>query len=81
MYGFPLGIQILTIEMMTRWRFCLSYGVKKDVCEVRPENGHIQADAFSPLLFVLIIDSLIKIMKRRVGDRSEVLNNMDDLNA
>ena len=67
-YGFPPGIQMLIIEMMNRWKIRLSYGAKKEVGEVRLENGIIQGDAFSPLLFVLMIDPIIKIMKRRLGD-------------
>ena len=80
-YGFPPGIQMLIIEMMARWRIRLSYGAKKEVGEVRLENGIIQGDAFSPLLFVLMIDPLIKIIKNRVGDRAEILYYMDDLKA
>ena len=38
-------------------------------------------DAFLPLLFVLMIDPLIKIMKRRVGDQAEIIYYMDDLKA
>ena len=53
---FPLGIQDLIVEMMCRWKIRLSYGAKKDVGEVRLSNGIIQGDAFSPLLFVLMID-------------------------
>ena len=64
--------------MMYRWKIRLSYGAKKDVGEVRLTNGIIQGDAFSPLLFVLMIDPLIKILKKRVGDEAEVLYNMDD---
>ena len=59
----------------------LSYGAKKEVGEVRLTNGIIQGDAFSPLLFVLMIDPLIKILKTRLGDRVEVLYSMDDLKA
>ena len=40
-----------------------------------------QGDAFSPLLFVLMIDPLIKILKTQLGDRVEVLYYMDDLKA
>ena len=78
-YGFPFGVQSLIIEMMSRWKIRLSYGAKKDVGEVRLENGIIQGDAFSPLLFVLMIDPLIKILKRVGGDDAEVLYYMDDL--
>ena len=66
---------------MNRWRVRLSYGAKKEIGEVRLTNGIIQGDAFSPLLFVLTIDPLIKILKRRLGDRVEVLNYMDELKA
>ena len=72
-YGFPIGVQSLIIEMMARWKIRLSYGAKKAVGEVRLENGIIQGDAFPPLLFVLMIDPIIKIMNRRLGDRVEVL--------
>ena len=72
---------MLIIEMMARWKIRLSYGAKKEVGEVRLTNGIIQGDAFSPLLFVLMIDPLIKILKRRLGDRVEVLFYMDDLKA
>ena len=72
---------MLIIEMMARWKIRLSYGAKKEVGEVRLENGIIQGDAFSPLLFVLMIDPLIKIVKTRLGDHVEVLYYMDDLKA
>ena len=62
-YGFPLGTHSLIIEMMARWKIRLSYGVIKEVGEVRLENSIIQGDAFSPLLFVLMIDPFIKILK------------------
>ena len=48
---------------------------------IRLTNGIIQGDAFSPLLFVIMIDPLIKIMKKRMGNRVEVLYYMDDLKA
>ena len=80
-YGFPLGIQGLIVEMMLRWKIRLSYGAKKDVGEVRLSNGIMQGDAFSPLLFVLMIDPLIKIIKKRLGDEVEILYYMDDLKA
>ena len=72
-YGFPIGVQMLVIEMMSRWRIRLSYGAKKGVGDVRLTNGIIQGDAFSPLLFVLIIDHLIKILKKRMGCDVEIL--------
>ena len=72
---------MLIIEMMARWRIHLSYGAKKEVGEVRLRNGIIQGDAFSPLLFVLMIDPLIKIIKTRLGDQVEILYYMDDLKA
>ena len=72
---------MLIIEMMSRWKIKLSYGAKKDVGDVRLTNGTIQGDAFSPLLFVLMIDPLIKVMKTQLGDRVEILYNMDDLNV
>ena len=80
-YGFPIGVQSLIVEMMARWRIRLSHGAKKEVGEVRLTNGIIQGDAFSPLLFVLMIDPLIKIMKTRLGDHVEILYYMDDLKA
>ena len=80
-YRFPPGVQMLIIEMMNRWKIRLSYGAKKDVVEVRLTNGIIQGDAFSPLLFVLMIDPLIKIMKRKLGDRVKVLYYMNDLKS
>ena len=55
-YGFPHGVHDLIVEMMFRWKIRLSYGAKKEVGEVRLTNGIIQGDAFSPLLFVLMID-------------------------
>ena len=72
---------MLIVEMMARWKIRLSYGAKRDVGEVRLTNGIIQGDAFSPLLFVLMIDPLIKVLKKRVGDETEVLYYMDDLKA
>ena len=79
-YGFPAGVQMLITEMMNRWRIRLSYGAKKEVGAVGLENGIIRGDAFSPLLFVLMIDPLIKIMKARLGGNdTEVLYFMDDL--
>ena len=80
-YGFPHGVQMLITEMMARWKIRLSYGVKKEVGDVRLENGIYQGDAFFPLLFVLMIDPLIKVLKRRVGADSEILYYMDDLKA
>ena len=80
-YGFPFGVQTLVIEMMSRWRIRLSYGAKKEVGEVRLENGIIQRDAFSPLLFVLMIDPLIKILKKRLGSDVEILYYINDLKA
>ena len=72
---------MLIIEMMVRWKIRLSYGARREVGEVRLTNGIIQGDAFSPLLFVLMIDPLIKILKRRLGDSAEILYYMDDLKA
>ena len=80
-YGFPRGIQMLITEMMARWMICLSYGGKKEVGDVRLENGIIQGDAYSPLLFALTIDPLVKTMKRRLGEGAEILYYMDDLKA
>ena len=80
-YGFPIGIQDLIVEMMFRWKIRLSYGAKKEVGEVRLTNGLIQGDAFSPLLFVLTIDPLVKILKKLLGDDAEILYYMDDLKA
>ena len=80
-YGFPHGVHDLIIEMMCRWKIRLSYGAKKEVGEVRLTNGIIQGDAFSPLLFVLMIDPLIKILKKEVGEEAEILYYMDDLKA
>ena len=72
---------MLIVEMMARWKIRLSYGAKRDVGEVKLENGIIQGDAFSPLLFVLMIDPLIKVLKKSVGDDTEALYSMDDLKA
>ena len=66
-YRFPLGIQSLIIEMMAGWKVQLSDDAKKDDGEVCLENGIIQGDAFSPLLFVLMRDPLIKIMTKKLG--------------
>ena len=74
-------MKMLIIEMMSRWKIRLYYAAKKEVGEFRLENGIIQGDAFSPLLFVLMIDPLIKILKRRVGEEAEILDYMDDLKA
>ena len=38
-YGFPPAVQMLIIEMMSRWKIKLSYGAKKDVGEVGLING------------------------------------------
>ena len=78
--GFQPGVQILIIEMMSRWKNRLSYVAKKEVGEVRLENGIIQQDSFSSLLFVFMIDPFIKIMKR-FGDSNEFLYYMDCLKA
>ena len=72
---------MLIIEMMARWRIRLSYGEKKDVCEASLGNGIIQGDCFSPLLFALMIDPIIMIVKTRLGEHVEVLNSMDDPKA
>ena len=68
-YGFPFGVQMLIIEMMESWKIRLSYGAKREVGEVRLTNGIIQGDAFSLLLFVLMIDPLVKIMKKKLGKK------------
>ena len=78
-YRFPLGIQSIIISMMAQWKIHLSYGAKKDVGKMRLENGIIQGDAFSPLLFVLMIDPFIKVMKKKLGNQVEILYNMDNL--
>ena len=70
---------MLIIEMSMRWKIKLSYGARKEVGEVRLENGIIQGDAFSPLLFVLMIDPLIKIAKKKLGNQVEFIYYMDDL--
>ena len=80
-YGFPLETQMLIIEMMARWKIRLSYGARKEVGEVRLKNVIIQGDAFSPLLFDVMIDPFIKILKKCVGDDTEVLYYMYDLKA
>lgn len=72
---------MLITEMVARWKIRLSHRAKKEVGDVRLTNGTIQSDAFSTLLFVLMIDPLIMILKRSLGDRVEVLYCMDDLNA
>ena len=54
---------------------------RKRSVKSRLTNGIIQGDAFSPLLFVLMIDPLIKVLKKGVGDGAEILNDMDDLKA
>ena len=66
-YGFPPGVQIIIIEMMSRWKIRLSCGAKKDVGDVRLENGIIRGDAFSPLLFVLMIDPSTRSSRRELG--------------
>ena len=45
---------------------------------MRLTNGIIQGDAFSPLLCVLMIDPLIKILKK-VVERAEILDYMGNL--
>ena len=72
---------MLIVEMIARWKIRLSYGAKKEAGEVSLENGIIQGDAFSPLLFVLKIDPLVKILKKRTGNDAEILYYMDDLKA
>ena len=79
--GFPIGVQMLLVEMMERWKIRLSDGAKREVGEVPLENGIIQGDAFFSIFFVLMIDPLIKILKRVGGDDVRVLYNMDDLKA
>ena len=80
-HGFPFGVQSIIVEMMASWRIRLSYGPKKEVGKVRLENGIIQGDASSPLLFLLMIDPLMKVLKRGCGDDAEILYFMDDLKA
>ena len=72
---------MLITEIMTRWKIKLSYGAKKEVGDVRLTNGILQGDTFLPLLFVLMIDPLIKVLKTQLGDRVEILYYMDDLKA
>ena len=66
---------------MARWKIRLSYSAKKEVGEVRLTNSIIRGYAFSPFLFILMIDPFIKILKRMVGDSAEFLYFMDDLKA
>ena len=80
-YAFPPGVKMIIVEMMARRMIRLSYGTKKDVGDESLNNCIIQGDALSPLLFVSMIDPLIKIIKNRVGDRAENLYFMDDLKA
>ena len=80
-YGFPIGVQSLIIEMSMLWKISLSYGAKKHVGVVKLTNGIIRGDAFYPLLFVLTIDPLIKILKGQLGDNAEIPYYMDDLKA
>ena len=77
---FPAGNQMLIVEMMARWKNRLSHGRRRRL-KIRLTNGIIQGDVFSPLLFVPTIDPLIKIAKKRLGDRVEVLYSMDDKKA
>ena len=63
-YGLPHGVQMLVVEMMARWKIHLSFGAKNEAGEVHLTNGIIQGDAFSPRLFVRMIDPFIKIPKK-----------------
>ena len=65
-YDFTAGIQILIKEMMAQWKILLSYRAKKEIGEVRLENCIMQGESFYPLLFVLMVDPFIKIMKTRL---------------
>ena len=62
-YGFTPCGQMLRLETMTRWKIRLSCWEKRNVGEVRLENSIIHGDVFSPLLFVLTIDPIIKVVK------------------
>ena len=44
-------------------------------------NGIIQGDAFSPLLFIMMIDPVIKIIKKNVEENAETLYYMEGLKA
>ena len=44
-------------------------GAKREVGEVRLTNGIIQGDDFSSLLFVSMIDPIIKTVKKSIGDK------------
>ena len=46
-------------------------GAKREVGEVRLTNGIIQGDDFSSLLFVSMIDPIIKLLNGRVGIERE----------
>ena len=46
-----------------RWNIPISHGENKDAGEVYLTKGVIHGDAFSPLVFVLMIDLLIKTIK------------------
>ena len=67
--------------MTARWKIRLSYGAKKEVGEVRLENCIIHRDAFSPLLFVLMIDPLIKIMNKNRWIHVEILSYWSSQNT
>ena len=57
----------------------MNYNKEHPVGKVRLENGIIQDDALSPLLFVLTVDPLTEIMKRKYGNEIEILYSIDDL--
>ena len=80
-YRFQHGIQMPTIEMMAPWKIRLSYGAKKEVGEVRLENGIIKGDALSPLLFVPMTDPLVEVLNRVCRGDAEILYHMNDLKA
>ena len=60
--------------MMARWKIRLSYGARKEVRKVNLTTYIIQGDDVSLLLFVLMVDLLIKAVKKHVeGIETEIL--------
>ena len=78
-YGFPRDIQDFLTNMVMKMKVELRYDKSHPVGKVRLENGNIQGDALSPLLFVLTVDPLIKMLKKKHGENIEMMHYRDDL--
>ena len=87
-YEIPQKLNEVIAHMMKSWQLRLHYG-SEEISSVKLENGILQGDSFSPLLFVLSIDWISKQLNYHIdkikipnGNNTFTINHiyyMDDL--